>query len=133
MTLALTFSGDRAGALITKGKALGDAAWALVGLHETEPDLAATAGVEVAALEARGILEGGAVERVEASLNAGRQASVVDVEAISRLEGILSVSEARIGACMGAIDAQQAPVSVEKVAGFIGLATGAVSLIRSIF
>lgn len=132
MTLALGFTGSRADTLASKGRALSEAAGELVRLHETSPDLTALAGVEVAALEARVILEGGAVDRVSRALSGSQSPSAQDVEALSRLEGVLTVAESRIGTCMGAMEARESSAPMEKLAGFIGLATGAVSLVRSI-
>jgi hypothetical protein len=106
---------------------------------ETEPYLIQSTGLEVSALEARILLSGGAPARVaDAAVRAVRSGTPVavdaaDLEAVARLEGILTVAAARLGQAIAAIDAQKQGSGMETLGTAIGLATGAIGLIKSLF
>ena len=118
---------------------LGARAEALAQFADADPDLAQGAGVEVSALEAKSILAGGFIDRVVAtslgSARSGRHASLAasDFQAVTRLETLLESSDRRIAARLAAYDAQEARSGIEGIGSVIGLATGAVGLLRSIF
>ncbi len=106
---------------------------------ETEPFLVASSGLEVSALEARILLSGGAPARVAEA--AGRAVlhgtpvtvDAADLEAVARLEGILTVAAARLGQAISQIDSQTQSSGLETLGSAIGLATGAIGLIKSLF
>ena len=113
-------------------------AQALVRFAEADPDLALAAGVEVSALEAKTILSSGAPGRVAgAAAGAGRSGQAViapaDFQAIGRLEALLFSSDQRLGQRMAQLDQARASSPYENLGSMIGLATGAVGLLRSIF
>ena len=113
-------------------------AQALVRFAEADPDLALAAGVEVSALEAKTILSSGAPGRVAgAAAGIGRTGQAViapaDFQAIGRLEALLFSSDQRLGQRMAQLDQARASSPYENLGSMIGLATGAVGLIRSIF
>lgn len=128
---------DAAATLAERALDLGERAEALAGFAAEDPDLAREAGVEVAALEARTILGSGAIGRVaRAGLDGarwGRPVSLAghDLEAVTRLEGIIATSTTRIGQRLAALD--RTPSFLERAAGVIGLASGALGLWKSIF
>lgn len=106
---------------------------------ETEPWLAAQCGVEIGCLEARTILSGGSAMRVGSlsweAAESGRPVVLAaeDVEALSRLEGVLSISSARFSQAIATLDArmQSQGSLVESLGSVIGVATGVVGLIKS--
>lgn len=107
---------------------------------ETEPWLAAQVGVEIGALEARTLLAGGSAVRVgqaaEEAAMSGRPVVLAaeDLEALSRLEGVLAISKSRIDHAVGQLDARmQAPGIMDSLGSVIGLATGAVGLFKTFF
>ena len=114
-------------ALAQSATAISAAAREFVAFSEGEPALAAQAGVEVLALEARGILSGGAHHRL-ASTGAGP----ADLGALSRLEGIVALAGARLDALDAAIARDSQGSGIEQLAGFIGLASGAVGLYNAL-
>lgn len=119
--------------------ALHGAATELASLGEHDPGLAGECGVEVCALEARTILSGGAAQRIAVlsaeAARAGRPVSIgtVDLEAVSRLEAVVSLGSSRIGLRLASLDAAASQEPIAKWGGLIGLASGAVGLIRSLF
>ncbi len=114
-------------ALAQSATAISAAAREFIAFAEGEPTLAAQAGVEVLALEARGILSGGAHHRLA---SAGTVAA--DLEALSRLEGVVALAGARLDALDAAIAADSKGSGIEQLAGFIGLASGAVGLYNAL-
>lgn len=117
---------------------LAGAAEELSRFHEGSPELAALCGIETAALEARLILSGGACARLSEAARAaqeGRAAevSLSDVSALSRLETVLSLGEARIGAQIAELDAATQTDGVERIGNFVGMASGVIGLVKSIF
>lgn len=111
----------------------------LVAFEEGDPDLASECAVETPALEARMILASGTcrrlAENLEKSLRQGTQAvlSGEDWGNLTRLEGVVALATNRIELKMAALDAATAQGGFSQLGSVIGLATGAVGLIRSIF
>jgi hypothetical protein len=114
-------------------------AWELSRFEDTEPGLAGECGIEVGALEARTILSGGSLGRLKEAarsvMETGRPVVVrrEDLETLSRLEGVLSLADARISVKVAAISAGESQEGMLKLGSIIGLATGAVGLWKSIF
>lgn len=114
-------------------------AWELSRFQETEPGLAGECGIEVGALEARTILQAGSLGRLRETASqayrAGRPAVVQqgDLDQLSRLEGVLSLADSRVGLKVATIDAGESQEGMAKLGSIIGLATGAVGLWKSIF
>jgi hypothetical protein len=135
----MTLSPDQAQFLYQQIGRIASAAQELGQFGETEPDLAGACGVEVCSLEARTILAGGYLQRLAAaaaeSVRSGRPATVAaeDLEAASRLEGAVALGSSRIGNKMAALEAESSQEGVAKIGGLLGMATGAVGLIKSIF
>lgn len=109
---------------------------------DAEPVLASQCGVELSALEARGILAGGAPERVaslaERAAAAGRPVAVAqgDWEQLLRLEGVLSMAASRIELRRKALEAETSvPSFVQTLAPMLGgiVVDRAIGLIKSIF
>lgn len=135
----MTLSPDQAQFLYREIGRIATAAQELGKFGETEPDLAGACGVEVCSLEARTILAGGYLQRLAAAaaeaVRSGRPATVAaeDLEAASRLEGAVALGSSRIGNKMAALEAESSNEGVAKIGGLLGMATGAVGLIKSIF
>ena len=95
---------------------------------DAEPQLAARAGVEVLALEAKMVLQGG-------SLSGLRQRSLGSREfaALERLEGIVALASSRMGECSSSMDSEARDGAVNSLSQIIGLAGGAIGIIKSVF
>lgn len=135
---SVALSPTSAPALAAVAEKLSAAAEELCQFNDGEPGLSGACGLETAALEARLILSGGACSRLSTAANAvleGRRAEVrlSDVSALSRLETVLSLGEERIGAKLAEIDAAQQVDVTERIGSFVGLASGVVGLVKSIF
>ena len=106
---------------------------------ETDPHLAAECGVGIGALEARTLLGSGAVDRVvraaAESARTGRAASLSgdDLEAVSRLERVVALGASMITLKLASMEAAARQEPVASVGNLIGLGTGLVGLIKSIF
>ncbi|HXX94254.1 MAG TPA: hypothetical protein VEN81_11520 [Planctomycetota bacterium] len=135
----ITLSPREAGALSEVSARALQGARELSRFQETDPGLAGACGVEVGALEARTILGSGAVGRLweagAAAYRSGRPAVVrgEDLEALSRLEGVLALGASRIGQKVAELDGAQGEDLGAKLSGLISLATGAIGLWKSIF
>lgn len=135
----VTFTPDQAGVLGERAERLGAGAQEFARLGENDPYLAAECGVEVGSLEARQLLSGGALQRISMaareSLKTGHPAQMAgsDLDTLSRLEGVVALGSSRIGIKMAAMDAEKQQEGLAKLGSFIGLATGAVGLYKSIF
>ena len=105
-------------AFAVSAKALSGAALELVAFADGEPALASRAGVEVLALEARGIMSAGAPMRL-----AAKEAAPGDMEALARLEGIVTLAEARLDALDASLGATESGGGIERLSGFIGIAS----------
>lgn len=100
----------------------------LVAFADAEPQLASRAGVEVLALEAKMVLRGGGVSGLrQRSLGSRELAS------LERLEGIVALSSSRMGECASSMDAEAAGHTVNSLSQIIGLAGGAIGIIKSVF
>lgn len=105
---------------------------------ETEPDLAGSCGVEICALEARSILAGGYLTRIHQAAQAAQLGRPVmlaanDVEALARLEQVITLGSSRIALKAASMDAQASQDGLAKVGTFVGLATGVVGLVKSLW
>lgn len=135
----VSFGPDVAAQLAEKAAYVQMAGGDLALFGETEPWLAAQCGVEIGALEARTLLAGGSALRVgQASREAAASGRGVvlaasDLEALSRLEGVLAVSSSRIGQALAILESRERGSGFESLGSVIGLATGAVGLIKSFF
>lgn len=113
---------------------MGVAARELVRFWTQEPALAGQASVEVLALEAKSILDGGAVERVLASIRSPRPSvHQADLEAVSRLETITSLSESRLQGLESALEADGVDAPIERIGSVVGLAATTLGLIKAVF
>lgn len=134
-----TFHPAHAAALSERSRRIEEAAAALSGFAEREPELAALSGVEIVALEARSLLSGGAARRVClsgadcAARGVTLSASRADLDALSRLEGLVALGDARIGVRLAAMEAAEQRGRLDGVGTVIGVASGALGLIRAIF
>lgn len=116
-------------------------AYELSRFADQDPDFAGQCGIEVNALEARTILVGGSCARLRAAVDAGRRmggrttVERSDLDQLGRLEGVLSVGANRISQRIASIDqaVAQSDDGMAKLGSIIGLASGAVGLIKSIF
>lgn len=128
---------DMAGKLAQKTAYLIGAAQELSSFDEEDPVMAGECGVEICALEARTILSGGIPYRVLAKAQeAGRirrpfMVPVSDLEAVSRLEAVVSMGASRIGHKIASLDAAIAQQPTNMIGNMIGIATGAIGLIKS--
>jgi hypothetical protein len=134
-----TFDPRTAALLAQRALSIQSSAAELAGLGEYDPVLAGECGVEVCSLEARTILSSGAPRRVAASAQeaaqTGRPAMIVtaDLEALSRLEGVVALGSSRIGFHLASLDAAAAQEPTARLGNLVGLASGAIGLIRSFF
>lgn len=112
--------------LAGRARQLASAAREFVSFADSEPTLAARAGVEVLALEARGILGNGAAQRAAQGMPESG-----DVETLVRLEGVVTLAGARMEGLEAAMEAAEGEGGFQRLAGIIGLASGAVGLIKS--
>jgi hypothetical protein len=104
-----------------------DSARELVAFSEREPILASRAGVEVLALEAKMLMRQGNL------LGARRSLGRSDLGLLQRLDGIVSISNNRIGECIASMDHEMSGSAFESLSRIVGLAGGAIGIIRSIF
>lgn len=134
-----TFDPKTAALVADRALALQGAGAELASLGEQDPDLAGECGVEICALEARTIIASGAPSRVAAmageAARSGKPASILtsDLDAVSRLEGVLSLGSSRIGIKLASLDAQAAQEPTARIGNLMGLATGAVGLFKTFF
>lgn len=104
---------------------------------EQDPGLAGECGVEICSLEARTILSGGApyrvLARVEEGVKSGRPVVIpmADLDAVSRLEAVVSMGSSRIGHKLAAIDAEMAHQPAASLGSMVSVATGAIGLIKT--
>ncbi|HXX94587.1 MAG TPA: hypothetical protein VEN81_13210 [Planctomycetota bacterium] len=133
----VSFGPDMARVLAEKAKHVHMAGRELALFGENEPWLASDAGIEIGSLEARTILSSGATARVfEAADSAARSGKTVslmagDVEALSRLEGVLASASAKIAQKQAMLEAQESPMA--KVGQVLGLAATAIGVIKQVF
>lgn len=133
----LQFSPDVAAALRVKVDQVRLSGSELGSFGEREPHLASECGVELASLEARSILSGGAPDRILAQATAAegqkRPFAVYtqDLRQVERLEGLVSTAASRIAQKYMMIDAQP-PAALGSISTVIGLVTGAVNLVRTL-
>lgn len=135
----VSFGPEVAARLAEKASHVAMAGRGLAGFGEAEPWLASQCGVEIGALEARTILSGGAAERVGRAAQEAAQSrrpvllASEDLEALSRLEGVLAVTTNRIEQTLALIEARESSSGMDGLGSFLGLATGAVGLFKSLF
>ena len=129
----------QAASLAERVVALAGSARELALFDETDPHLASECGVGLGALEARTILFSGAVDRVARAAaeaaRSGRPATLAgeDVEAVSRLERVVALGSSMITLKLASMEAAARQEPVASVGNLIGLGTGLVGLIKSIF
>lgn len=133
----LNFDPGTAAELAKRTAYLIGAAQELSAFGEQDPALAGECGVEICSLEARTILSGGAPFRVmvkaEESGRFRRPVAIAasDLEAVSRLEAVVSMGTSRIDLKAAALDATIAQEPTARIGNLIGLATGAIGFIKS--
>lgn len=126
-----------AGRLAEKTAYLIGAARELSAFDEEDPVMAGECGVEVCALEARTILSGGVPYRVlDKAHEAGHtgrpyMVPVSDLEMLSRLEAVVAMGSSRISNKIAALDSAIAQEPAGTIGSMIGIATGAIGLIKS--
>lgn len=129
----------QAASLAERMVALAGSARELSLFDETDPHLAGECGVGLSALEARTILGSGAVDRIARTAaeaaRSGRPASLAadDMEAVSRLERVVALGSSMITLKLASMEAAARQEPVANVGTLIGLGTGLVGLIKSIF
>lgn len=129
---------ERAAVLVDRTIRLAGSARELASFGETDPFLASECGVEVGALEARMILSSGAVDRVaQAAAKAAQSGqmgsiSADDLEALSRLEGVVALGSSKIALKLASLDAAASQEPVTRITNLLGLAGGAYGFIKSI-
>jgi hypothetical protein len=108
--------GERSGQVVLSARELAS-------FYEREPDLAARAGVETLALEAKMILR-----------ESPRAMSGRDLDAVQRLEGLVRLASGRIDACIASMDqaADREADPINQLAGVIGMANGAFGLLSGL-
>ena len=134
----LHFTPEQAAQLGRRAMGLAAAGQELAVFGETEPDLAGSCGVEICALEARSILAGGYLTRIHQAVQAAQLGRPVmlaanDVEALARLEQVITLGSSRIALKAAAMDAQAGQDGLAKVGSFVGLASGVVGLVKSLW
>jgi hypothetical protein len=134
-----SFSSQEAAFLGVRAAHIQEGARELALFGETEPVLSSECGVELPAFEARTILSGGAPQRIalaaQESAQTGRTLSVAqdDLESLSRLEGVVALGSSRARVHLAAVEAAEQQSGLNKLGGFIGLASGAIGLVKSIW
>jgi hypothetical protein len=118
--------------LAGKAMALSRQAADLMGFVDREPELSGECGIEVNAVEARALLSGDLAERLS-GLRGTVEVEESDLERLSRLEGVLALASSRIGARIRALDEAEGSALATKLGSMIGLATGAVGLVKSLW
>lgn len=126
----LSLSPEDASFLASRARALGVAARTLVSFADSEPELAARAGVEIQALEARAILRRGALSRILSGAHLGVPRE--DIDDMSRLEVVTSMADDRIQALAGSLSSQPEEAGVGKLTEVLGMASMAVGLLNSV-
>lgn len=101
--------------------------------------MAGDCGVEVNAVEARTLILSGAPSRISSrGIEASRSGRPVqvdssDLQQLSRLEGVISLAASRIALKRAAMEAAEGQEGMNKLGSVIGIATGAIGLVRSFF
>jgi hypothetical protein len=135
----VSFGPDMARVLAEKARHVHMAGRELALFGEQEPYLASDTGIEIGSLEARTILSSGATARVfEAADSAARSGKPVtlmagDVEALSRLEGVLASASSKIAQKQAMLEAQDSPMAkVGQVLGLAAAAANAIGMIKQV-
>jgi|SRR5579871_155434 len=133
----VSFGPDMARVLAEKARHVHMAGRELALFGEQEPWLASDTGIEIGSLEARTILSSGATARIfDAADSAARSGKTVtllagDVEALSRLEGVLASASSKIAQKQAILEAQDSPmVKVGQVLGLAAAAANAIGMIK---
>lgn len=134
----LSLAPGQAAALGVHAERIEGAAHELALFGEREPVLCGECGCDVPSLEARTILSGGAPNRIaEAARHSALSGTPMavtrsDLDALSRLEGVVMLGSSRIGFKMASLDAEDKQSGVTQLGGLIGLATGVAGLVKTI-
>lgn len=135
----VSFGPDMARVLAEKARNVHMAGRELALFGEQEPWLASDCGIEIGSLEARTILSSGATARVfetaDMAARAGKTAVLAtgDVEALSRLEGVLSMAASKVAQKQAMLDAAESPVAkIGQVLGLAATAASAIGMIKQI-
>lgn len=99
----------------------------LVAFADGDPGLAAKAGVEVAALEAKMLLGDPSLKSLHS-----RSLGYADFEKLERLEGLVTLASHRMGDCIAAMDAEASGKTATSLGQIISLAGGAIGIVKSI-
>lgn len=130
----LPFSRDDATYLATKAHSATLAAKELVSFWSEEPELAGQASVEVLALEAKSILSSGAIERVlEAAKSRRPVMGVDDLDAIFRLDTIVSISAARLSSLESSMGDEESDRPMNRIGGIVSLAATVLGIVNTVF
>jgi len=135
----VSFGPDMARVLAEKARNVHMAGRELALFGEQEPSLASDCGIEIGSLEARTIMSSGATARVfegaDMAARSGKTAvlSAGDVEALSRLEGVLSMAASKVAQKQAMLDAAESPVAkIGQVLGLAATAASAIGMIKQI-
>lgn len=135
----VSFGPDMARVLAEKARHVHMAGRELALFGEQEPWLASDVGIEIGSLEARTILASGATARVfeaaDMAARAGKPAMLMagDVEALSRLEGVLSMAASKIAQKQMMLEAAESPVAkIGQVLGLAATAANAIGIFKQI-
>ncbi len=98
----------------------------LVAFADGDPGLAAKAGVEVAALEAKMLLGDPALRNIHS-----RTLGYQDIQKLERLEGVVTMASHRMGDCLSAMDAEESGRTVNNLGQIISVTGGAIGILKS--
>ena len=98
----------------------------LVAFADGDPALAAKAGVEVAALEAKMLLGDPALRNIHS-----RSLGYQDLGKLERLEGIVTMASNRMEACLSAMEAEESGKTVNNLGQIISVTGGAIGILKS--
>lgn len=135
----LMFDSRQAAFLASRTAEIVDKASAIAEFGETDPELAGACGAEICALEARSILSGGGPHRLYraalSSAESGRplQVAEADYRMLDRLGQVVRNGALRINALGSQMDEAEKPDGLATLGSIVGLATGAVGLLKELF
>ncbi len=126
MSYPMVMSSEGARDVGTRLEGVVQSAQELVAFADGDPGLAAKAGVEVAALEAKMLLGDPALQNIHS-----RVLGYQDLGKLERLEGVVTMASHRMGACLNAMEAEESGRTVNNLGQIISVTGGAIGILKS--
>ncbi len=131
--MKIALSGVEGEFLRTKGIWLREAGQILGTIIETDPMLARELSLEALSVEARGILQTGALGRVQGLALEGDAITSEDLERLTRLETVVATADHRVSEKLSEIERKEAGAGLERLGNLASLAGKIVDLAKQVF